>query len=316
MDCGGKRSATPLSDPAGTAKSTLPVPKRRRRSALPAQSITTPAIPEISQKSSATPHKICFPYFMPKIPLKTIVAHCDKILRPHEIGDYDGAVNGLQVENSSGVTRIAATVDASLATAKLAVAAGADLLLVHHGLFWSPSHPWTGRKYELLRLLIENNLAVYSSHRPLDAHPRLGNNAQLCAALGLRGLRPFFVSHGQAIGFKSRTKVPRVELMKRLERATGVKARLVPGGPQLCERIGVVTGGTGEDLKLAAREGVDTFVTGEGPHWTYALAEDLGLNVLYGGHYATETFGVKALSAHLSKEFRVPWTFVDHPTGL
>ena len=248
--------------------------------------------------------------------LATLVKHCDVLLRTAEVGDYDGAVNGLQVENSGTVTRIAATVDASLATVKLAIAAKADLLLVHHGLFWSPSHPWTGRKYDLLRVLIENHLAVYSSHLPLDAHPRLGNNAQLCAALGFKKLRPFFASHSQTIGFQTATNLSRAELAARLARATGTQPRVIPGGPKLCRRIGVVTGGAGGDLKTAAAEGVDTFITGEGPHWTYALAEELGLNVLYGGHYATETFGVKALAAHLSKKFRVPWTFLDHPTGL
>ena len=253
---------------------------------------------------------------MPKVPLKSIVDHCDKILRTGEIGDYDGAANGLQVANRGTVTRMAATVDASLATVKLAIAAKADLLIVHHGLFWGPSHPWTGKKRELLGLLIKNNLAVYSSHLPLDAHPRLGNNAQLCAALGLKNLRPFFVSHGQPIGFQSRAKISRTELAAKLARATGAKPRVIPGGPEICRRIGVVTGGAGGDLKLAAAEGVDTFITGEGPHWTYALAEELGINVLYGGHYATETFGVKALAAHLSKRFKLPWTFIDHPTGL
>ena len=153
--------------------------------------------------------KICFHRAMPKIPLKNIVAHCDKILRTREIGDYDGAANGLQVENSGAVTNIAAAVDASLATVKLAIAAKADLLIVHHGLFWSPRQPWTGKNYELFRLLVENNLAVYSSHLPLDAHPKLGNNAQLCAALGLKNLKPFFASHGQTIGFKSQTKISR-----------------------------------------------------------------------------------------------------------
>jgi len=253
---------------------------------------------------------------MPKTLLTTIVKHCDALLRTNKIGDYDGAVNGLQAGNSSAVTRIAAAVDASLATAKLAIAAKADLMIVHHGLFWSPSHPWTDKKYELLRLLIENNLAVYSSHLPLDVHPRLGNNAQLCAALGLKNLRPFFVTHGQPIGFQSRTKIPRAELAAKLTRATGAKPRIIPGGREICERIGVVTGGAGDGLKLAAAEGVDTFITGEGPHWTYALAEELGINVFYGGHYATETFGVKALAAHLSKRFKVPWEFLDHPTGL
>jgi dinuclear metal center YbgI/SA1388 family protein len=259
---------------------------------------------------------ICFHRVMPKASLAAIVKHCDRILRTREMGDYDGAVNGLQMENSGTVTRIAATVDASLATVKLALAAKADLLIVHHGLFWSPAQPWTWKKYELIKLLIENNLAVYSSHLPLDAHPKLGNNAQLAAALGLKNLKPFFASHGQTIGFKSPTKISRSELGDKLERAIGAKPKIIPGGKELCERIGIVTGGAGGDLKLAASEGVDTFITGEGPHWTYALAEELGLNVFYGGHYATETFGVKALAAELSKKFKLPWEFLDHPTGL
>jgi dinuclear metal center YbgI/SA1388 family protein len=253
---------------------------------------------------------------MPKVSLATIVKHCDRLLRTREIGDYDGAVNGLQVENHGSVTRIAAAVDASLATVRLAIAEKADLLIVHHGLFWSPSHPWTGRKYELLRLLLDHNLAVYSSHLPLDAHPKLGNNALLCAALGLKNLRPFFFSHGQCIGFQSRARISRNDLAKRLHRATGAKPLLILGGRKICQRIGVVTGGAGNELKVAAEEGVDTFITGEGSHWTFAAAEELGLNVLYGGHYATETFGVKALSAHLSKKFRVPWSFLHYPTEL
>ena len=253
---------------------------------------------------------------MPKASLTAIANYCDRILRTKEVQDYEGAVNGLQVENRGDVTRLAATVDASLVTVKLAIAAGADMMIVHHGLFWSPSHPWTGKKYELLRLLVENNLAVYSSHLPLDAHPRLGNNAQLCAALDLKKLKPFFFSHGRFIGFQARQQIPRADLARRLERATGAKPRILPGGKNVCEKIGVVTGGAGGDLKQAAEEGVDTFVTGEGPHWTYALAEELGINVLYGGHYATETFGVKALASHLSRKFKLPWEFLDHPTGL
>jgi dinuclear metal center YbgI/SA1388 family protein len=253
---------------------------------------------------------------MPKVSLAAIVQHCDRLLRTKEIGDYDGIANGLQVENRGGVSRIAATVDASLATVRLAIAARADLLIVHHGLFWSPSHPWVGKKYELLQLLLENNLAVYSSHLPLDAHPKLGNNAQLCAALGLRRLQPFFASHGGTIGFQACQKISRADLAARLQRALGSQALLIPGGKELCERIGVVTGGAGDGVKQAAAEGVDTFITGEGPHWTYALAEELGVNVFYGGHYATETFGVKALAAELSRKFKVPWVFLDHPTRL
>ena len=253
---------------------------------------------------------------MPKASLAAIVEHCDQLLRTKAIGDYEGAANGLQVDGRGPITRIAATVDASLATVKLAIATRADLLIVHHGLFWSPSHPWTGRKYELLRLLVENNLAIYSSHLPLDAHPKLGNNARLCAALGLKNLKPFFLTHGQTIGFKTRTKISRSDLAERLDRATGAQPKIIPGGGDICECIGIVTGGAGDGLKIAADEGVDTFITGEGPQWTFALAEELGLNVLYGGHYATETFGVKALATHLSKKFKLPWEFLDHPTGL
>lgn len=248
--------------------------------------------------------------------LKDIVAHCDQTLRIGAVEDYAGAVNGLQVENAGRITRMAAAVDASTATVRLAIEAGANLLLVHHGLFWGRTHPWTGKRYELLRLLLEHDLAVYSAHLPLDCHPTLGNNVLLCRALGMKRRRPFFFDHGQHIGLQSSLRVSRAELVQRLAKATGAPVRLVPGGPATCRRIGVVTGGAGAELKLAAREGVDTFVTGEGPHWTFALAEELGLNVLYGGHYATETFGVKALAAHLSKRFKVPWLFLDHPTGL
>jgi dinuclear metal center YbgI/SA1388 family protein len=253
---------------------------------------------------------------MPQASLAAIVKHCDRTLRTPEVGDYDNAVNGLQVENRGTVSRIAATVDASLATVKLAIEARADLLVVHHGLFWSQTHPWVKKKYELIRLLVENNLAVYSSHLPLDLHPQLGNNAQLCAALGFKKIKPFFSSHGQTIGFRTETKITRQQLAQRLRRVLGDEGKLLPGGPEICRRIGVVTGGAGGDLKKAAAEGLDTFVTGEGPHWTYTVAEESGLNVFYGGHYATETFGVKALAAQLSRKFKIPWAFVDHPTGL
>jgi dinuclear metal center YbgI/SA1388 family protein len=255
-------------------------------------------------------------FVVAKASLAKIVAYCDRLLGTTQIEDFAGAFNGLQVENPGTVTRIAAAVDASLATVRLAIEARADLLLVHHGLFWNPSHPWRGKQYELLRLLLDHNLAVYSSHLPLDAHQKLGNNVQLCAALGLGRLQPFFFSHGRCIGFKARKQIQRQQLAGRLQRATGASVLVVPAGPVVCERIGVVTGGAGAELRNAAREGVDTFITGEGPHWTYGLAEELGINVLYGGHYATETFGVKALAVHLSRRFKVPWLFLDHPTGL
>src|SRR5260221_251918 len=176
---------------------------------------------------------------MGKTSLSTLAAYCDRLLRSDRIKDYDGAVNGLQVENSGAVTRIAAAVDASLATVRLAVAAKADLLLVHHGLFWGPSQPWTGKRYELLRCLLDNDLAVYSSHLPLDAHPRLGNNVRLCAALGLKKLRPFFFEKGRHLGFQAETRISRTELARRLGKITGRAPVVLPGGPATCRRIGV-----------------------------------------------------------------------------
>lgn len=253
---------------------------------------------------------------MQSVELRKLAAYCDKVLDTAQVEDYPGAVNGLQVENTGHVTKIAAAVDGSLATVRKAIAAKADLLIVHHGLFWSPSHPWTGKRYELMRLLLEGNVAVYSSHLPLDLHPKLGNNAQLCAALGLKKTQPFFFEKKRYLGLKSSAKIGRKELDRRVQNVVGGKTTVLACGPEVCRNIGVVTGGAGAEVKKAAAEGVDTFITGEGPHWTFPLAEELGVNVIYGGHYATETFGVKALSAHLSEKYRIPWVFLDHPSGL
>ena len=250
-------------------------------------------------------------------PLLKIAHYCDRLLETSTFVDSDRALNGLQVENSGRpLRRIAAAVDATLATVKLAAAAGANLLVVHHGLFWNKTQPWVGKQYEIIRTLMDNDLAVYSSHLPLDAHRLLGNNAQLGAALRFKQPRPFFENAGRKIGLEFRTRLTREELRQRLDEKLGREPIVAPGGPAVCRRIGIVTGAAGDKLAQAAKEGVDTLITGEGPHWSFALAEELGINVFYGGHYATETFGVKALAAHLSRKFRVPWLFIEYPTGL
>jgi dinuclear metal center YbgI/SA1388 family protein len=253
---------------------------------------------------------------MRKNDLKDVIRYCDRLLRAERINDYPGAANGLQVENNGKVTRIASAVDATLSTIKLAIASRADLMVVHHGLFWNVRQPWTGKTYEMLRLLLGSNLALYSSHLPLDMHPKLGNNAQLCSALGLRNPQPFFQEKEQLIGYSARTRLSLEEVKQRVAKAVGKEPIVIPGGPSTCERIGIVTGGAGTEVRRAAEEDIDTFITGEGPHWTYAMAEELGINLIYGGHYATETFGVKALGQELSEKFGIPWSFVDYPTGL
>lgn len=253
---------------------------------------------------------------MPKSNLQAIVKHCDRELRINEIVDYDGAHNGLQVENNGKVRRIAAAVDASLATVRKAAKKGANLMIVHHGLFWNPQHPWTGKKRDLIATLIENDMAIYSAHLPLDIHPRLGNNAGLCKALKFTRPKPFFEENGTSIGLRITTRIRRTVLANRLKAILGAQPVLLSSGPSECRKIGIVTGGAGSNLRQAAAEDIDTFITGEGPHWTAVLAEEMGINVCYGGHYATETFGVKSLAEHLSEKFKLPWQFIDRPTGL
>jgi dinuclear metal center YbgI/SA1388 family protein len=249
--------------------------------------------------------------------LSDLVTYLDAELRLSEIADYPNAFNGLQLENASGeVKKIVAAVDASLPVMKKAAALGADLLLVHHGLFWNAAQPWTGPVFQKMKLGIEAGLAVYSCHLPLDFHPTLGNDAVLARALGFEPCGTFMKTKGTDNGARIEAEIPRDELVRRLAAATGSPVHVCAAGPATCRRIGIMTGGAGSEVATVAKNGIDTFITGEGPHWSYTLAEELGINVLYGGHYATETFGVKALAAHLESRFGLSWQFVDHPTGL
>lgn len=248
--------------------------------------------------------------------LSEIVAFMDRELRIAEIPDYPGAHNGLQLENGGTVTKVAASVDASLSVIEGAIAAGADLLVVHHGMFWQGAQPVTKAVYRKLKSAMDAGLAIYSAHLPLDVHPTLGNNALLLQALGFSASGTFMPAKGQAIGLTAEVKIPLEELQRKLAAAVGGPVHLCPGGPAVVRKLGIVTGGAGSEVAVAAAAGVDTFLTGEGPHWSYPLAEELGINVLYAGHYATETFGVKALAARLETDFGLPWVFIDRPTGL
>jgi dinuclear metal center YbgI/SA1388 family protein len=248
--------------------------------------------------------------------LHEIVSFLDTQLRTAEIPDYPGAVNGLQLENSGIVTRIAAAVDASLPVVEAAVAAGADLLLVHHGMFWQGAQPLTRAYYRKIKTAIGGGLAIYSSHLPLDVHPEWGNNILLLKALGLSPGGTFLDWKGIRLGLIAEVEIGRSDLIERLSAAVGGPVHVCPGGPEMVGKIGVVTGGAGSEVSLCASSGIDTFITGEGPHWSYPLAEELGINLLYAGHYATETFGVKALAARISGDLGIPWSFIDRPSGL
>ena len=248
--------------------------------------------------------------------LTEIARYMDKYLRVREIEDWPNALNGLQIENSGQVTKIGAAVDVSTRVLGEAAKKDVDLLIVHHGLFWPGLQPVTKALHRQLRIAFENDIALYSAHLPLDIHPKVGNNAQLAAALGLRSTTPFLEEKGQLIGLKTRASILRNELLRKLERSLGGKVKAFAFGPKRIKMIGIVTGGAGSEIYRVAQEKIDMFITGEAPHWAAVAAEELGINLILGGHYATETFSVKAVAAYLSKQFKLPWEFLDFPTGL
>src|SRR5262249_48240328 len=248
--------------------------------------------------------------------LSEIVSYTDRFLRIRDVGDWDNALNGLQIENSGRVMRIGAAVDVSTRVLADAAKRDVDLLIVHHGLFWPGLQPVRGPLRRQLRIAFENEVALYSAHLPLDIHPRVGNNAQLAAALGLKSPRPFLKEKGEPVGLNVCALLPRNELVRKLQKALNGPVKVFDSGPKETRAIGIITGAAGSEIYRVADENIDTFITGEAPQWAAVAAEELGVNLLLGGHYATEVFGVRALAAHLSKRFRVPWEFIDCPTGL
>lgn len=248
--------------------------------------------------------------------LSEIVEYVNEYLRIREIEDWPNALNGLQIENSGRVTKIGAAVDVSTRVLIAAARKDVDLLIVHHGLFWPGLQSVTGALRRQLKLAFENDIALYSAHLPLDLHPEVGNNAQLASALGLKSAKPFFKEKGQLIGVRAKTSASRDDLIRKLRKAVGGPVKAFNAGPKSPKNIGIVTGGAGGEIHRVAADKIDIFITGEAPHWAAVAAEELGINLLLGGHYATETFGVKALAAHLSKRFKLPWEFLNFPTGL
>lgn len=251
-----------------------------------------------------------------------IAEHLDTILGTASVSDYPTAVNGLQVANRGPIRKAATAVDASLRTIEGAIAADANLLIVHHGLFWSGVQSLVGGRYDRVRLLIEHDLAVYSAHLPLDRHPTLGNNILLARALGLEPTGEFAQFQSIAVGVRGETAQPTAHLVdaaREFAKAWGGDARTsaIPGG-HITRRWGICTGAgaAADTLNEANALGLDTLIVGEGPHWTAVDAPERGLVIIYAGHYATETLGVRALGEHVAATFGIPWMFIHAPTSL
>jgi dinuclear metal center YbgI/SA1388 family protein len=236
--------------------------------------------------------------------LREMVSFLDTELNISAIKDYPGAVNGLQLENDGEVKWVISAVDASLAVVEEAAQKGSGLLLVHHGLFWQGAQPLTG------------NLAIYSSHLPLDVHPVFGNNVLLAEAIGLSEIAPIWHKDGFPMGVSGIWTGTRTELSAATAAAVGREIVSCPGSKEEIRKVAVITGGAGSEVKKIAQLGMDAFVTGEGPHWSFIEAEELGLNVLYAGHYATETFGVRQLGKNLAARFHKECLFIERPGGL
>ncbi len=228
---------------------------------------------------------------------------------------HDVSNNGLQIENTGAVTRVMTAVDASLETFEAAVARGVQMVLVHHGLSWGNSLATiTGLNRKLVGYAIEHNLAVYAAHLPLDAHPTLGNNAQLAHALGLTDLRPFMEYHGQKIGFAGNLPTPltRDAFAERVREVVApVRMERFDYGTEIVRTVGICSGGAPEGVEQAAREQLDIYLCGEANLVAYNLAKQLQINALFAGHYATERCGIRALGDWLHTQTGLPVDFLD-----
>jgi len=253
---------------------------------------------------------------------RDLALRIDRLLNVAGHPDYPGAVNGLQFDSTAPVRGIAAAVDASQRAIQGAVAAGANFLLVHHGLFWGGAQPIVGGLHTRYRQLFEHDIAVYSSHLPLDAHPEFGNNTLLARALGLTPSRSFATYQGVPIGVAGDSDMPTDAMLSVADsfarRHQGrARASEIPRGHQT-RRWAICTGAGAsmDSLREAEAANIDTLITGEGPHHTAVEAPERRIVVIYAGHYATETLGVTALAERIGSETGLPWSFVSAPTGL
>ena len=254
--------------------------------------------------------------------LAEIAGYLDELLRLDAIPDFPGALNGIQVETPAEIKHIATAVDARIETIEAARSAGAQLLIVHHGLFWGGPQPVRGAMYRRLRALLADDIGLYSAHLPLDMHLQFGNNPLLAHELGLTPTEGFARHQTIDIGVAGLTDLPTADLVARLTKFTqklGGTVRLAGVTKRRMTRHWAICTGAGagaETLREARARGIDTLIVGEGPHWSAIDAEEQGLAILYGGHYATEVLGVRTLGEHVGKKFGIPSTFIHAPTGL
>ena len=245
--------------------------------------------------------------------LKELVDYLDEYLETSAFSD--ASVNGLQVERSGSVKRISMAVDACLESILLAAERQFDLLIVHHGLFWGTEMRLLGQMYRRVRALIQADIALYASHLPLDAHPEVGNNIQVVKAMSLADIRPFGEYGGRPIGVQGclGNPIPMKDAVSMCSDRIGPPKSLLQFGPERIGRLGIITGSASDPpvFDEASRNRIDLLITGEPKQAAYYSAQEYGLNVFYGGHYHTETFGLKALGDHLVARFGLPVEFIE-----
>ncbi|NLG17498.1 MAG: Nif3-like dinuclear metal center hexameric protein [Fibrobacter sp.] len=246
----------------------------------------------------------------------TLVAFLDSLLETSKIKDH--SCNGLQVEGTGQIKKIALAVDASMEAYRKAVELDCQMLIVHHGIIWGGIKSITGTVYSQIKYLLDNNINLYASHLPLDLHPQLGNNAGLAKLIGLTSLKPFGLYNGLEIGFEGKLvkHLSLNNLVHLLCEKLGGECTVLPFGEEKVKRIAVVSGGAAEELDQAIKKGVDCFITGEPSHPNYHAALEAGINVIYAGHYHTEKPGVQALGNAIRNRFGVPTLFTDIPTTI
>jgi dinuclear metal center YbgI/SA1388 family protein len=247
--------------------------------------------------------------------LTTISNYLDQLLEVEAF--HDDSMNGLQVENCAKIEKIGLAVDACHEAIEKAAKEQCNLLIVHHGLFWGKELPITDHQYKRISSLIKADMGLYAVHLPLDAHPELGHNAQIAQHLDLTDTEPFAMYHGRPIGIKGKLKIlgSCSEIAALLKDRIGACTGLFSFGPAKIHTIGIVAGSATDPalFKELKSQNIDLLITGEPKHGAYHLAREFGLNIFYGSHYITETFGLKALGSHLEKKMSIPTVFIDAP---